>query len=89
MSKHEPTETLESLSEAYWNELLELVEHGELSARIVRSIAADMFENAPEDPPRLRRRYWELYLRQQSGDFSERAAPDASLWFQEFAKRRL
>ena len=56
-------ETPQALAETYWNELLELIEHGEITPARARQIKADMFEDgAPGDPPRLRRSAWLRYL---------------------------
>jgi hypothetical protein len=64
-------ETPEAFGERCWDELIELIEQGEISASFAERVRTDMFEPAaPGRPPRLRRRYRDSYLRQITGDYS-------------------
>jgi hypothetical protein len=70
MSKRQAIASREELSEDYWNQLIDLVEQGEISSAFAHRVCRDMFEEpAAGEVPRLRERFWQLYLLEAKEDF--------------------
>lgn len=60
-------ETREELSERWMDELLELIEQGDISPAIARRIRDDQFEpTADGSPPLLRASVWQAYLAERA-----------------------
>jgi hypothetical protein len=53
----------EEVSKSHWQELLRLLDEGEISAEIAKQIECDLFElRAAGEPPKLRDDAWQRHL---------------------------
>jgi hypothetical protein len=68
----------EEVSKDHWQELLRLLDEGEISAEIAKQIERDLFEpRAAGEPPKLRDDVWERHLEARHADI-ERALFEAT-----------
>jgi hypothetical protein len=66
MSKLPNIDTRERLSQ-YWDDLVELIKHGEISPAQARFFLKQLFVNASGAPPMLKERHWQTCLQRVRG----------------------